>query len=76
MIQPGCGSGSAFIFSLGSGYGSALRNADPDPGEKKPKKSMEIIKKKLKMGAETKLSVLSYQLLRILFKVIFYNFYK
>ena len=63
MIQPGCGSGSAFIFSLGSGYGSALRNADPDPGEKNPKKSMEIIEKKrekkLKMGAETKLSVLS-----------------
>ena len=46
MIQPGCGSGSAFIFSLGSGYGSALRNADPDPGEKNPKKSMEIIEKK------------------------------
>ena len=43
MIQPGCGPGSAFIFSLGSGYGSALRNADPDLGEKTPKKSMEII---------------------------------
>ena len=55
MIQPGCGSGSAFIFSLGSGYGSALRNADPDPGEKKPKKSMEIIKKKIENGSRNEI---------------------
>ena len=55
-------------------YGMRIRIQE----KKTPKKSMEIIEKREKKNWkwEQKRNCRCYQLLRILFKVIFYNFYK